>query len=315
MEKISLFVMSMKSSPRLPILLKRFKKLNLKFKIFYGLSGENQQEIKKIYSTYNKKKVVERTGRDMGFNEIASFYTVLRVIKYAVKKKLKNVILINDDYHPSRLFKEWVENKICFTGNKIIGFQCFPPGFLKKKYQKVCNGQIKIHETKTHSFNTGCNQITLGAMKKYLKITKGKVIGNGDYPFNLKKNGITLLQTIPFIVYPDDRGFSFLSEDRNKLEKTMFKNFRKHLYKIFGIKLINKIFNFFRIPYYILLIPFITGKYKNFNYYKEYYLEKYFLKLVNPIFKRYIDIEDIYSHKSSYADDLKKYARYRVFDN
>jgi hypothetical protein len=152
-------------------------------------------------------------------------------------------------------------------------------------------------------------------MKKYLKITKGKVIGNGDYPFNLKKNGITLLQTIPFIVYPDDRGFSFLSEDRNKLEKTMFKNFRKHLYKIFGIKLINKIFNFFRIPYYILLIPFITGKYKNFNYYKEYYLEKYFLKLVNPIFKRYIDIEDIYSHKSSYADDLKKYAQYRVFDN
>jgi hypothetical protein len=95
----------------------------------------------------------------------------------------------------------------------------------------------------------------------------------------------------------------------------MFKNFRKHLYKIFGIKLINKIFNFFRIPYYILLIPFITGKYKNFNYYKEYYLEKYFLKLVNPIFKLYIDIEDIYSHKSSYADDLKKYARYRVFDN
>ena len=49
MKKIPLIVMSMKSSPRLPILLKILKKLNLKYKIFYGLTGKNMEEIKKVY--------------------------------------------------------------------------------------------------------------------------------------------------------------------------------------------------------------------------------------------------------------------------
>ena len=105
MEKLPLIVLSMKSSPRLPILLKTLNKLNLKCKIFYGLTGKNKEEIKKVYSIYERQKVVNRTGREMGFNEIGSQYTVLRVLKYCVKKKYKNVIVMNDDCHPSKLFK------------------------------------------------------------------------------------------------------------------------------------------------------------------------------------------------------------------
>jgi hypothetical protein len=47
----------------------------------------------------------------------------------------------------------------------------------------------------------------------------------------------------------------------------------------------------------------------------EYYFEKYFYKLINPIFNFYIDIQDICILKSSYPSDLKKFAKYRVFDN
>ena len=124
-----------------------------------------------------------------------------------------------------------------------------------------------------------------------------------------------MLQTLPFLVYPNDRGISFLTSDRDKLEKLSFKNFRKLLYRIFGIKFINTIFNFLRIPYYILFIPFLLRKYKNLDYYIEYYFEKYFYKLINPIFHFYIDIQDIYILNSSYPKDLKKFAKYKVFDN
>jgi len=314
MKKIPIMVMSMKSSPRLPILLKRLKKLDLKYKIFYGIAGKNESEIKKVYSVYERQKVINRTGREMGFNEIGGGYTCIRLFEYCVKKKYKNIIIMNDDFHPSKLFKEWIEKTTYFNGNKIIGFYCFPAGFLKKKYKKFLGGKINLYESKTHLFNSGCNQITFGYMKKFLKITNKKVIGNGDYPFNLKKYGIIMYQTLPFLTYPDDKGISFLTEDRDKLEKTSFKNFRKSLYRFFGIKFTNTVFNFLRVPYYILFIPFILRKYKNFDYYIEYYFEKYFYKLINPIFRFYIDIENIYFLKSSYPQDLKKYANYRVFD-
>ena len=314
MKKIPLIVMSMKSSPRLPILLKRLKKLNLQCRIFYGLTGKNKEEIKKVYSVYDKQKVVNRTGREMGFNEIGSGYTTTRVLKYCLKKKYENVIIMHDDFHPSKLFKEWIEKKTYFKGNKIIGFQCFPPGFLKKKYTTFLDEKVRVHEAKTHIFNSGCSQVTIGFIKKFLKITNGKIIGNGDYPFDFRKYDITMLQTLPFLAYPDDRGISFLTSDRDKLENTSFKDCRKLLYKIFGIKFINTILNFLRIPYYILFIPFLIRKYKNLDYYIEYYFEKYFYKLINPFFNFYIDIQKIYTLKSSYPVDLKKYANYRVFD-
>jgi hypothetical protein len=314
-KKIELIVMSMKNSPRLPRLIRRLKKFNLKYKIFYGFNGNKQSEVNEVYSHYDKKKVVNRIGRELGFNEMSAVYTAIRVYKYAKKKKLDNIIMMMDDSYPSFLFKEWIDKKICFTGSKIIGLQCFPTGFLKKKNESVLNGKVKIYQAKTHLFNSNCYQITSDAIKKKISISKGKIVGNGDWPINFKKNNISMFQTLPFLIFPDDKGFSFITKDRDKLEKTSFKKFRKLLYKFFGIKFSNTIFNVIRIPYYIFFIPFFLGKYRNFDYYIEYYFEKYFYKLINPIFNFYIDIHDICILKSSYPSDLKKFAKYRVFDN
>lgn len=88
-KKTVLMVMSMKNSPRLPFLIKRLKKLNLKYKVFNGIEGKNQHERNQVYKYYNKKAVVKRTSREMGFNEIGSGYTFLRVLKYCLKKNLK----------------------------------------------------------------------------------------------------------------------------------------------------------------------------------------------------------------------------------
>jgi GR25 family glycosyltransferase involved in LPS biosynthesis len=315
MEKeIKLLIMSMKKSPRLPFLINKLQKLKIKYKIFYGINEKNLQKKYLVYKYYNRKVAEEYTGREMGFNEIGASYTFLKILRYCLKKKLKNSIILNDDFYPSKLFKEWIDKKIYFEGKKIIGFQCVPTGFLKKNCETVLDGKIKIHEAKTHLFNAGCNQVTLEFVKEFLKITKNKIVGNADWPFNFRKHNITLLQTLPFLFHQDNRGFSYLIKERNTLEKISFKNLRKNLYKIFGMKFANKIFNFLRIPYYILFIPFLFRKYKNLDYYIEYYFEKNFYKSINHIFNFYIDVENIFSLKSSYPKDLKKYAHYRVFD-
>jgi hypothetical protein len=314
-KKIIIFLSTMKKSSRLKYATKRLKELKLKYKIFYGISGKNEREKKIIYSQYDREKVLSYLGREMGFNEIAGQWKIIKMFKYAIKKKYQNIIFFDDDFYPSRLFREWIDKKIYFKGNKIIQFQCMPTGFLQKKYLSVLNNKVKVYYAQTHLFNPGAAQVTIGFMKKFIKITNGKTIGLGDYPFNFFKNDIKLMLTIPFMGYPDDKGFSYLSEERKYTEKTLFKNFRKFLYKIIGIKFVNKIFNFFRIPYYVLFIPFLFRKYKNLDYYIEYYFEKYFYKLINPILNFYIDIENIYTLKSSYPKDLKKFAKYRVFDN
>ena len=84
-KKIEIIVGSMKSSARLPRLIKRLKKFNLKYKIFYGFYGNKQSEVNKVYSHYDKKKVVNRIGRELGFNEMSGNYTSIRIYKYAQK--------------------------------------------------------------------------------------------------------------------------------------------------------------------------------------------------------------------------------------
>lgn len=312
-KKIPILISSMRKSTRLPILLKRLKKFNLKYKIFYGLE-ENDKNKKIIYKFYNKKVSRKRMGREMGYNEIATNYTQMRMFKYALKKKYNNVILMADDVYPSKMFKEWIDKKIYFTGNKNIGFQCVPTGVLYNKYKTVLNNKVKIYKAKTHLFNSNCNQHTIGYIKKFVKITNEKSIGNGDYPFNLKKHNLELLQTVPFLTYHDDDGISNMKKDRQNFEKIYFKSLRNFLYRKFSTKRINLIFNFFRFIYYILFIPVILRKHKNLDYYFEYYFEKFVYKFISIFNKRYIDVENIYTLKSTYPKDLKKYCKPRVFN-
>ena len=313
--QIQIFILSMRKSLRLPRLRRRLDELNLTYKVFYGLEEKNNHEKKIIYSQYNRKKVLQYLGRDMSFNEIGGMYTITRIYKYAAKKNLKNIICFDDDFYPSSIFKEWIKKKVYFEGDKIIHFNTMGTGFLKKKPFKIINNKIKIHRAVSHLYNPGASQITLGYIKKFLKITKGKTIGQGDYPFNLLKNKIQLYQTIPYMGYPDHRGQSFMSKDRAKLEKTYFKNLKKFLYQNFEMKNVTSFLNFLRIPYYVLCIPFLLRKYKNFSFYKERYLDKHFYKIVNFFLNYYIDIDKIYHSKKTYPKDLKKFAKHQVFDD
>ena len=65
---------------------------------------------------------------------------------------------------------------------------------------------------------------------------------------------------------------------------------------------------------YIFFIPYIFRKYKNFDYYMEYYFSKQICKIKNFFFNCYIDVEKIYDLKAAYPKDLKKYAKARVFN-
>jgi GR25 family glycosyltransferase involved in LPS biosynthesis len=310
-KKINIFILSLKNSPRLQYLVKKLKKLNLNYKIFYGIEGKNQKEKKIIYSNYNKERVVKYFGREMGFHEIGCTYNSIRVMRYAVRRKLKNIIILTDDFYPSYLLKEWIDNKIYFSGDKIIQFFPGGHGFLKKKKISFLKNKINVHFNKTHFSNPCGGQFTIGFMKKYLKITKGKVIGPFDYPFSLSKYKIDLMQTVPFLGIENDYNFSYLREGRNM---TIDNNYNKIMQKIkiilyqkLKLKTNNLILEFLISLYYIFFIPFLFGQIKNLSFYYEFFFYKNFCKIKNILFNSYINIEKILTLESSYPQDLKKF--------
>ena len=301
----------MRGSPRRKFLVKKLKKLNLKYKIFYGLTGKTNREKKLIYDQYDRYRVLSYLGRDMGFNEIGNMYTLIRRLKYASKKKLENVILLDDDFYPSNLLKEWVNKRVYFKGSKIVHFHCAGSGFLEKKKINILNNKYKVYFAKTHLNNYGAAQFTNEAIEKFLKISKGKTIGVGDYPFDLSKNKIQLLQVTPFLGYPDDRGYSYLHKDRmNKNKEISFgisKKIKKILYTNLGSKKAEALLDIIRVFYYLLFIPFIFRKIKNFEYYNDIFIKKNLCKLINFFFHSYIDVKKIHNLKKSYPKDLMKY--------
>jgi hypothetical protein len=304
-----ILVKSMRGSPRLVRLKKRFKKLGIKkYKIFYGIKGNTKKERDLVYSLYEKKKVRNILGRDMFFNEIASHYTTIRVYKYIVKNKIKNAICMDDDTYPSKLFKKWLDANFLFEGNKILGFFCAPQGFIKKSEKKpFLDDQIFLHKAKTHLFISQCIQVTSKYCQNFLKITNGKIIGQCDFPFNLKKNGTEVFLTQPYLVYPVDGGFSYLRDTRDNLKKNLIPiKIRREIIKY---PLLIKCLTFLRVIYYLSFAPFFIKK-ANLNYYKEYFFDKYKVMFINFFTKRYIDINQQYIKRSNYPSDLRMFIKY-----
>jgi hypothetical protein len=304
-----ILVKSMHGSPRLVRLKKRFKQLGIKkYKIFYGIKEDTKKKRDLIYSSYEKKKVKNILGRDMFFNEIASHYTTIRIYKYIVKKKIKNAICMDDDTYPSELFKKWLDANIILEGNKILGFFCAPQGFIRKAEKKsFIKNKIFLHKSKTHLFISQCLQVTIEYCKNFLKITKGKIVGQCDFPFNLKKNGTEVLLTQPYIVYPFDGGFSYLRDSRDNLKQNLIPiKIRREIIKY---PILIKCLTFFRILYYLSFVPFFIKK-TNFSYYKEYFFDKYKVMFLNFFSNRYIDINQQYIKHSNYPRDLRKFIKY-----
>jgi GR25 family glycosyltransferase involved in LPS biosynthesis len=304
--RAKLFILSMKSSPRLIILKKRLKELGIKnYKIIYGtdINVKNRKEL--IYPYYNKKVAENYIGRSMTINEIDCELTAMKVYKYIIKKKIKNAIVMHDDVYPSELFKKWIDRKFFLTGLKIIGFFCAPPGFLEKKESvKIFNDiEISLHLAKTHVFIGWCIQVNYDFCKYYISITKGMVRGLNDFAFDFKKAGIRVFQTIPYLVYPDDKGISYLRNERSNIEKPLLPNsIKKNI-------IIKKILIVFRTIWYTTFIGYYFKK-CSFNYYKEYYFDKYKIYLINFFLKIYINVNKIYNHENNYPKEFKKFVKF-----
>ena len=67
--KIPVYIASMRNSPRIKFLVNKLKKLNLKYKIFYGVSGKTINERKLIYDQYDRSKVLEYLDVERPFDE------------------------------------------------------------------------------------------------------------------------------------------------------------------------------------------------------------------------------------------------------
>jgi hypothetical protein len=136
-------------------------------------------------------------------------------------------------------------------------------------------------------------------------------VGVGDYPFDLFKNKIQLMQVIPFIGYPDDRGYSYLHKGRKKKNSNLSflfsKIIKRIIQKIFNTNSSETVLNILRVFYYLLFVPLIFRKIKNYNYYNDIFFQKNLCRVKNFFFRHYLDVQKIHNSPDSYPEDLKKY--------
>jgi len=302
--KIPIFIISLKNSARLPKLIKRLNELNLKYKIFYGVTGKKLK--KRIELIYDKIATIKNINRELSPSEIGTASSHLRIYKYIINKNINQAIIMEDDAYPSKVLKEWVKRKINVEDDKIISFYTYPStGFINKKpYKKVLENKIGVHDSVTHSFTNSCYQINKYTCQKILFLTKNKVSGYADWPFLVNKHNIKLAITIPFIAVIDDLGISSEGERRN---------FIKDYYRLVKNYIPEKILSILRIPYYLSYIPFIL-QHKNKDFYYEHFSQKQLLRFINFFIHKYLDINKIYIDRSYYYQDIRKIAK-KVYSN
>jgi len=305
---IPIFILSLKGSPRLSILKKRLNHIGLKYKIIYGINGNDKKNNALLKKIYNKKISEFNLGRKMANPEIAASYGHLKIFKKIVKGNIKKAIILEDDAWPSKSLFTWAKKNCSVDNVNIISFHCYS-GFVKREvFSKLLN-KFNIHIAKTHLHNNSAFQIDIDTCKKIIKLTKGKVINIPDWPINFIKNNVTSSIALPYLVVIDDNNFSFIRNKRKKLVKTHY--IKKILPK--------KITNFLLIIYYIFFIPYFTRRYPNINFYLEYFFNKKISLIKNFFLRNLIITEDIDLNKNYYSRDIraklqKKIAALRSYD-
>ena len=139
--------------------------------------------------------------------------------------------------------------------------------------------------------------------KKILTLTKGKVCGVGDWPFNYKKDKIFLSTTIPYLTIMDDNFMSNTAFEREgTFKRNNYMNFlRKYLFS----NLLKNLLNLFMIPY--LLKSKIS-----FSFYKEQFFEKSYFYFISFFNKKYISTYKVFKNRNYYSKDLRMH---RFFKN
>ena len=92
-DNIKIFVISLRNSRRLPRLRNRLNYLKLKYKIFYGSTGNELKKLTKIY--YDKEATIKNINRELSPSEIGAASSHLKIYNYIVKKKIKHAIIMD----------------------------------------------------------------------------------------------------------------------------------------------------------------------------------------------------------------------------
>ena len=302
-KELIVYIISLKRSKRIKKLTEKLKKTKIKYKIVEGVNGNNFFKNNKLNIISDEKKILYNVGRNMSPSEIGAAASHLKIYKYVVKNKIAQAIIMEDDAFPSEKLKEWIKKNIVAKNNEILGFYAYPSGHIDKNNYRNSIKNVKIHRSKTHLFNSSCYQINYYTCKKILNITKQKVVGLPDWPFNSFENKIYHSITIPFLSLIDDVGYSDLRNSRN----TIFKQSR-----IFRLKNLipKKILPFFSFFYYFFFIEyFFSKRKKNFYFYLDHYFIKKLYILINLIGNFHIDQRKAYWNYKFYSKDLHKVAK------
>ena len=302
MNKIPVFVISLKDSKRIDRITNRLNEIKINFKIIYGINGDKLEKKNRLHFFYDKEKTIENTGREFHPSEVGGCASHLKVYRYMIKNKIKKAIIMEDDAYPSSNLKDWINKNYELENNTILGFYAYPTDGLinKKPYKKFSDIKLNIHIASTQLCNCSCYQIDLETCKKIVELNKNKVSYYADWPFSRLKHNIKIAITIPFLVVIDDQNTLSLHQLRERIlgEKTF--------QKLTKLKVLGKIFIFVKNLYYLFLIPFLLRKYKNYYLYYERFTEKIIKLFLNSFSNKNYNIKKIYHDKNFYASDISK---------
>ena len=111
---------------------------------------------------------------------------------------------------------------------------------------------------------------------------------------DFKKNKIISSVILPYPVIIDDKNFSYLRNDRAILTpKSKLKRF-----------IPAKVINFISFLFYILHIPYLSGRYPNHEFYKEHFFDKKMAYLKNVILKNQLNTKNLLLNEDFYLNDL-----------
>jgi GR25 family glycosyltransferase involved in LPS biosynthesis len=289
-----IFVLTIKNSKREKIITKRLNYLGLNYKIFYSIDGGDKKNYSLLRKKYDKYKAEIIFGRPMSYTDISCAHGHISIYQHIIKKKITKAVIMEDDCFPSKKLSQWVNiNENDFKNLDIIQLYC-DSGLVYKKPFRILKDNFKVYKARVHLPTTTCYQINLKTCEYILRKTKGKISTVADWPILFNEKKINQFIVLPYIatVHFEHSKTSFnKSLWSNSLNKRKLKKFIPF-------------YTFLTIIYIFLHIPYILRSTKLYSYYKEQFLDKKIALLINILFFKYIDLNNINYQKSFYEKDL-----------
>lgn len=282
-KKTPVFVLTVRNSLREIQIKKRLNFLKISHKFFYAINGRNPENFKILETKYDKKKCINILGRDMTYTEISNAEGHLRIYKYIVKKNIFNAVIMEDDCYSSEALSDWLKLYNFFKRRDYDIIQIHHlSGFVYKKPAQVVYNKFFLHSTCFTLPYTTCYQITKKACEYILNRNK-KISRPADWPLNFYNSNLRQFIVLPRLV---SLHFNHLKTSHNK---KIWKNFDK----MEKIKRFVPFYNFITALYFLLHVPFLLRKYKNYSYYKEKYLLPKIFFIKSLFSNNYINLKNI----------------------